>query len=383
MLFIFLGCKIKALRAKTNTYIKTPVRGEEPIFAISGRPEHVASARREILDFVEHLSELRAARSGLEETVTINVWVPYHVVGLVVGPKGATVKRIQQVTQTYIITPSRDKEPFFEVKGTATNVERARKEIESYIALRTNLEGCDDFVIRDIHSTNNGGIEENVFSHFHKNLAPQKSDSFSGQQITKSSVFQFPALKSALADLRHREYSMDLCPTTRSSPMFQLSDNAEISTMLLENNGVDAVNSLGAISREACKCGYKPTANTGTRFSPSNISYQPKSAPFRIQGNGLIPAKSAQPISPTGSYESNSSDGISTISPKLSPELIMQQFSVNKSLAICSTCMAEGEEMTALIPCRHSFCQKCACYISTILSTCPLCSAQVTNVMHL
>lgn len=29
------GCKIKALRAKTNTFIKTPIRGEEPIFVIA------------------------------------------------------------------------------------------------------------------------------------------------------------------------------------------------------------------------------------------------------------------------------------------------------------------------------------------------------------
>jgi KH domain len=35
-------------------------------------------------------------------------------VGLVVGPKGATIKHIQQQTQTYIVTPSRDKEPVFE-----------------------------------------------------------------------------------------------------------------------------------------------------------------------------------------------------------------------------------------------------------------------------
>ena len=31
------GCKIKALRAKTNTYIKTPVRGEEPVFVVTGK----------------------------------------------------------------------------------------------------------------------------------------------------------------------------------------------------------------------------------------------------------------------------------------------------------------------------------------------------------
>ena len=50
-------------------------------------------------------------------TITLQVRVPYRVVGLVVGPKGATIKRIQQQTHTYIVTPSRDKEPVFEVTG--------------------------------------------------------------------------------------------------------------------------------------------------------------------------------------------------------------------------------------------------------------------------
>lgn len=47
------GCKIKALRAKTNTYIKTPVCGEEPVPA--GR-EDVAMARREIIPAAEHFT---------------------------------------------------------------------------------------------------------------------------------------------------------------------------------------------------------------------------------------------------------------------------------------------------------------------------------------
>lgn len=63
--------------------------------------------------------------------------VPYRVVGLVVGPKGATIKRIQQTTNTYIVTPGRDKEPVFEIAGLPENVEAARLEIESHIAART------------------------------------------------------------------------------------------------------------------------------------------------------------------------------------------------------------------------------------------------------
>ena len=58
------------------------------------------------------------------------------------GPKGATIKRIQQQTRTYIVTPSRDKEPVFEVTGLPENVETARKEIEAHIAFRTQQQAA-------------------------------------------------------------------------------------------------------------------------------------------------------------------------------------------------------------------------------------------------
>ncbi|XP_028908606.1 RNA-binding protein MEX3D isoform X1 [Ornithorhynchus anatinus] len=158
------GCKIKALRAKTNTYIKTPVRGEEPIFIVTGRKEDVEMAKREILSAAEHFSMIRASRNkgaGLAGAVpgppnlpgqtTIQVRVPYRVVGLVVGPKGATIKRIQQQTHTYIVTPSRDKEPVFEVTGMPENVDRAREEIEAHITMRTGA-FIDASTDNDFHS---------------------------------------------------------------------------------------------------------------------------------------------------------------------------------------------------------------------------------------
>lgn len=158
------GCKIKGLRAKTNTYIKTPVRGEEPVFVVTGRKEDVNAAKNEILSAAEHFTHIRLQRKNningitlgatggtgnvgfsgqpgvanqIPGQTTIQVRVPYRVVGLVVGPKGATIKRIQQTTNTYIITPSREKEPVFEVTGLPDNVESARKEIVAHIALRT------------------------------------------------------------------------------------------------------------------------------------------------------------------------------------------------------------------------------------------------------
>ncbi len=62
MLLRLPGCKIKALRAKTNTYIKTPVRGEEPVFIVTGRREDVEMAKREIVSAAEHFSMIRASR---------------------------------------------------------------------------------------------------------------------------------------------------------------------------------------------------------------------------------------------------------------------------------------------------------------------------------
>ena len=76
--------------------------------------------------------------------MTVQVRVPYKVVGLVVGPKGTTIKRIQQQTHTYIVTPSRDKDPVFEVTGLPENVAAAKREIEAHIALRTAENDDDD-----------------------------------------------------------------------------------------------------------------------------------------------------------------------------------------------------------------------------------------------
>ncbi|KAG7276567.1 hypothetical protein CRUP_019617 [Coryphaenoides rupestris] len=122
-----------------------PVPSSEHVAEI----EDVALARREIISAAEHFSMLRASRNKLGISfsgsppaplpghTTIQVRVPYRVVGLVVGPKGSTIKRIQQQTCTYIVTPSRDRDPVFEITGSPSNAERAREEIEAHIAFRT------------------------------------------------------------------------------------------------------------------------------------------------------------------------------------------------------------------------------------------------------
>lgn len=181
LLFFVSGCKIKALRAKTNTYIKTPVRGEEPVFVVTGRKEDVAKAKREILSAAEHFSQIRASRknnlgsgspsppgppANVPGHVTIQVRVPYRVVGLVVGPKGATIKRIQHQTHTYIVTPSRDKEPVFDVTGLPESVEAARREIEAHIAVRTGSGTVPETMFTD--SFLNTDASSNVLASLYK-----------------------------------------------------------------------------------------------------------------------------------------------------------------------------------------------------------------------
>jgi RNA-binding protein MEX3 len=56
------GCKIIELRSKTNTYIKTPVRGEEPMFMITGRRDDVIVAKSEIQRAADHFTQIRAQR---------------------------------------------------------------------------------------------------------------------------------------------------------------------------------------------------------------------------------------------------------------------------------------------------------------------------------
>ena len=171
------GCKIKALRNKTNTYIKTPVRGEEPVFVVTGRQQDVDAARREIISAAEHFTQIRASRrhhsnkvtttrrrspspgrssnhrpggsarstgTAISATTTLGVRVPMSMVGLVVGPKGATIKRIQADTGTYIVTPGRDRDPVFEVIGSPDAVEKARQHIDAYIETRMASTSIED-----------------------------------------------------------------------------------------------------------------------------------------------------------------------------------------------------------------------------------------------
>ena len=229
-----------------------------------------------------------------------------------VGPRGFTVKRIQMMTRTFIVTPPRDKvkEPCFEVRGTPENVERARKEIESYIMLRT------------------------------------------GSKYEDEDPLDFSGADGLAEQMQHK---------------YQLSD---VTSEVPHYSG-------GSFTGDS---GVDPTLSSvySGMFTPPDTSYQPMSAPllFADKVFDFGPGK-PQPLSPTGSYELNSSDGFATNSPKQSPL-------VTKATVACWSCKSKEDSKAALMPCGHDmFCQACAHFIACSSGTCPLCNTQVTNVMHM
>lgn len=339
MIFCFFvaGCKIKALRAKTNTYIKTPVRGEEPVFVVTGRKEDVAKAKREIISAASHFTQIRASRKNnlaggsltppgppinVPGHVTIEVRVPYRVVGLVVGPKGATIKRIQHQTQTYIVTPSRDKEPVFEVTGLPENVEQAKHEIEAHIAVRTGTGNLSP-----------DGLMSN---------SPVLEDGDLLNSLCKSgfgSLFNYGGAHSGN------------------------SDNV-LSNFPNAFSGSSGCSSAGSASSSSSNSGANPLNDLCNIWNMSSLD--------RDEGIGDSPSfETAAANSNIWSY----------------PSVTRSSASPTDSLCGKRDCVVCGDkEVTAaLVPCGHNlFCLECATKIkSSSNANCPICSAVVMSAIRI
>ncbi|KAK7011089.1 RNA-binding protein MEX3B [Biomphalaria glabrata] len=194
------GCKIKDLRARTNTYIKTPMRTQSPVFVVTGKEEAVLHVMEEIQNAAEHFTHIRASRNhhkalgGLdankpasrEGDIMIQVTVPYRVVGLVVGLKGQTIKGIQQDTDTFIVTPNRDKAPIFEIRGQPDNVERAKRMILRHIETRTRHCRLQDTTNLPANWNEDQKQNGNDFSFFNNESLLQNGNSSSNMSVNSN-----------------------------------------------------------------------------------------------------------------------------------------------------------------------------------------------------
>ncbi|XP_013777605.1 RNA-binding protein MEX3B-like [Limulus polyphemus] len=399
------GCKIKALRAKTNTYIKTPVRGEEPVFVVTGRKEDVCAAKREILSAAEHFSQIRAQRknnqngalapgpnSNIPGQTTIQVRVPYRVVGLVVGPKGATIKRIQQQTNTYIVTPSRDKEPVFEVTGLPENVESAQKEIEAHIAVRTGgiLDSNDDNYLEynGVDQSYTGNLTNGfVTSLFKSDLNGFVSHSRDGKtllsQNSQESIFSFSSNGSAKLT--------DFCPFTGTFPngfgLYEadegIGDSPTFDPMIISSPptwpdlGLYPSSSLprqnGSLGSAGAALTQAITDSLLMDHSPAQrIQSDPLSLPsFSTLSNVTTTASINGPfINSSGSLASSPTDSIGSVGKSCRRE--------------CIVCF-ESDVVAALVPCGHNlFCLECASRIcEKTEAECPICHQKVSQAIRI
>ncbi|XP_078524941.1 RNA-binding protein MEX3D [Lissotriton helveticus] len=431
------GCKIKALRAKTNTYIKTPVRGEEPIFIVTGRKEDVEMAKREILSAAEHFSMIRATRNkvnGLTGTVqgppnlpgqtTIQVRVPYRVVGLVVGPKGATIKRIQQTTHTYIVTPSRDKEPVFEVTGMPENVDRAREEIEAHITMRTGS-FVDIHTDNDFHSNGTDvclDLLGNASSLWAKAPNPTRRPSASLRNDSLSSLgsastesyyssrvadasptspfstnsssgvgpsstgFTFndshaPPLSSEESDFGFEFLALDLtAPGTIWSP-FERANALQTFSSCSSINGNQRRNS--SISGTATPRHSPTLPETGGIALEHPLARRIHSDP--VSTLSWLPTQgSLSSFSNSTGYSSSSSLPGSISAASGSPTDSSSSDGHRKSARDCMVCY-ESEVIAALVPCGHNlFCMECAIRIcERPTPECPACHTPVTQAIRI
>uniref|UniRef100_A0A3B4AVN3 RING-type domain-containing protein n=1 Tax=Periophthalmus magnuspinnatus TaxID=409849 RepID=A0A3B4AVN3_9GOBI len=402
------GCKIKALRAKTNTYIKTPVRGEDPVFIVTGRREDVEMAKREIVSAAEHFSMIRASRCKaggpggggslpgpphLPGQTTIQVRVPYRVVGLVVGPKGATIKRIQQQTHTYIVTPSREKDPVFEVTGMPENVDRAREEIETHITLRTgtfvDLQGDNDF-----HTNGTDVSLEGLGALSPSPPSPPPALSMAMQHSTGRK------LSSATYHSHNGTLNSDGFTNSRKSN----EGGSPTSPFSTGSSSAGGGLSFGGDSTP----GLPSSDELGFEFSTSNIW-----APF-VNGTASKSSSSQQPLR-------RNSSGLSggAITPRLSPTLPQDtaigslehplarraqsdplstlswlqsggssgSFSAASSSTVNRDCFVcfESEVTAALVPCGHNlFCMECAGQIcQSAEPECPVCHTPTTQCIRI
>jgi len=430
------------------------------VFVVTGRKDDVQCAKREILSAAEHFSQIRASRRNSSVSsitsngmsgppspnapgqVTIQVRVPYRVVGLVVGPKGATIKRIQQQTHTYIVTPSRDKEPVFEVTGLPDNVEKARGEIESHIALRTgglvDNQPDDDFHRNGIDSgfhELNGTSSDCINSLFGKNTNGMSAftaynNVLNGNNMYNrrpETVFNFPPVSTNTSKVtnygnhgnvfgnnftNYPNIYDGLNDEGIGSPTFEngispsvwsdVNDNRTPNLSIFGNtngtavNGSNGLNGMARISPTSSEMSTSSSATGTNSTSHSPPSEHPAVrrirsdplasafAPFNLPPDMAFPPTSGSGVTPT-SMGVNGTASMDLVNSSNVDVNVLNALDSRKNCIMCS----ESEVVSALVPCGHNFfCMECASLIvekplGSADRVCPVCRQEPSQAIRI
>lgn len=194
-----------------------------------------------------------------------------NAVGLVVGPKGATIKHIQQQTHTYIVTPSRDKEPVFEVTGMPENVESARRQIEAHIALRTGNQAQMPNALQGLLNDDNMSPSQEFLTSLYKNGL--------------SSLLGYLEPNEQEMEHAHHQPSQMTSSTGSSTCSSNSSTSSKSASMMIRPEMIDIWKTLGNDTSLDC--------DEGLGDSPINIWSLPNSA--SLIGSRASPSESNSP----------------------------------------------------------------------------------------
>lgn len=413
------------------------------MFVVTGRKEDVTLAKREILSAAEHFSQIRASRKSTNGSMapgppnpsvpgqsTIQVRVPYRVVGLVVGPKGATIKRIQQQTHTYIVTPSRDKEPVFEVTGLPENIDTARREIEAHIAMRTGAGMVDGLPVDDANDFHTNGIDSYTLSDpaTPNNLVNSMYKGFGAFQSGSNNLF----FSTSSSTTTHDSANIFTYPSATIAPSTSPTKLPDFTTGVFGGNSYDTDEGisesptfdplslwsdfgstknrprLGSISGTVVigskmQRSYSVPDTHPQSLTPDELGSQLerlparriRSAPLAIADDQLVtqentigapPAVSgANILNSFGSSTSSSSVAGSVSSSPIDSSLgSVGTGAPPRSKRDCMVCF-ESSVVSALVPCGHNlFCMECAqrlCEKSDPI--CPVCHQPITQAIRI
>jgi len=226
--------------------------------------------------------------------VVKKVSVPYQVVGLVVGPKGTTIKRIQQNTNTYIVTPSRDSQPVFEIQGMPDNVQQAKAEIENYIQLRTN-----------------SSATPTPPSLAYSSCSSSSSSSSTSEQATNLPCYFGQAAATSAND--YEFFSLDLMDELKLNHFKSMSSNsgAELANVGLNSSSIWASPSSNAfVNSEDCLVNslqQSLATGGGIRSASSSSTSSSASSSFSLTVNGNKQVMPQQQLNSAGFESLNSS----------------------------------------------------------------------------
>ncbi|GAU98614.1 hypothetical protein RvY_09738 [Ramazzottius varieornatus] len=372
------GCKIKALRTKTNTYVKTPVRGEEPVFVITGRSEDVEIAKAEIMQAAEHFTQIRAQRRlqpppHVPGQITIQLPVPLRLVGLIVGPKGQTIKKVQQDTGTYIITPGRDKDPIFEITGCQEGVERARELIEDHVLARTGS------TVEELISQQNDPNRQRSSS---------LDDGIRGMDIwrdsERSSGSSMEDFGGGFGKADMANFDIGCWNVTRESPtpdsqssngggsQFFSQPKVQRSFSLMNSSGASEI-SVYMDNRRAQRLNSDPMPVFGSSIWNMGGAFDNEPGNNSSFGGSYFASNFTNSFADIFGKSINSTgDSVGSSSPA---ESVVSQ----KAKRDCAVCQ-EQEVVAALVPCGHNhFCMPCA----RTQQACPVCGEPVQTAIRI